>query len=532
MTTLIFSNTSYWETNFIIHKLFPKNTRILFSNPTTFIDPNFYIENNVEIGNCCLLFSTNEVSFDDILNISILLKPLIILQMSDEDGRRGEYIPLASVTKLLIRQYYFSHYDYSKYKNILYIPLGYQSIKNDYFKDDYIHKPSNERKYDWSFIGDSYKHNRSAVLYDLSLSKLNRYCIGNGISSDQMLDIYSESIFVPSCRGNVTIDCFRTYEACSCGAIPIVVGDMDEIMSTYSMEKNPPWIFASNWQDAIKECCHLIDFPELLVKKQRKNISWWETRLYNCQQCISTNLEKNDHGYMSSFLLSSSLSFNNKKKIQIVIARYKENLDWTKNLSNVFICNKGLPMINDMYGHQIINDLKNVGREGHTFYSYIYDNYYNLCDYTVFLQGNPFDHCPEILDKLQELNHMDSPPEFAFFAICVSEIFLGYNIFYPDLNCHLNFKKTYEEIFQKIPSDELMMRRFTFGSGAQFIVSRSNILSRPRDFYKRIINMLSYNSDPIEGHIIERFHKIILSSCHDDDNKISYDSILGRNYSI
>ena len=59
MTTLVFSNHSYWENDFIIYDLFPKNTRILFTNPTAFINPNYYIENNVEKGNCCLVFSTN-----------------------------------------------------------------------------------------------------------------------------------------------------------------------------------------------------------------------------------------------------------------------------------------------------------------------------------------------------------------------------------------------------------------------------------------------------------------------------------------
>ena len=54
--------------------------------------------------------------------------------------------------------------------------------------------------------------------------------------------------------------------------------------------------------------------------------------------------------------------------------------------------------------------LDNVGREGHTYYKYIVDNYDNLKDYTCFLQGNPFDHSPNIIDNLhrciEDLNTM------------------------------------------------------------------------------------------------------------------------------
>ena len=57
-----------------------------------------------------------------------------------------------------------------------------------------------------------------------------------------------------------------------------------------------------------------------------------------------------------------------------------------------------------------------------TFYSYIYDNYNNLSEYTLFLQGNPFDHYPEILDKIQEVTKMEKPPSFSFFAIYISDI--------------------------------------------------------------------------------------------------------------
>ena len=66
----------------------------------------------------------------------------------------------------------------------------------------------------------------------------------------------------------------------------------------------------------------------------------------------------------------------------IVVARYNENLEWTKNFLNVIVYNKGNPLSDD-FNHFALN---NVGREGHTYYKHIYDNYDNLTDYIIFLQ--------------------------------------------------------------------------------------------------------------------------------------------------
>lgn len=73
----------------------------------------------------------------------------------------------------------------------------------------------------------------------------------------------------------------------------------------------------------------------------------------------------------------------------IVIARYNESVEWCNEFKNVIVYNKGEKLKN--IKHNVI-ELKNVGREGHTYYKHIYDNYENLSDYTIFLQGKPFNH--------------------------------------------------------------------------------------------------------------------------------------------
>jgi hypothetical protein len=82
--------------------------------------------------------------------------------------------------------------------------------------------------------------------------------------------------------------------------------------------------------------------------------------------------------------------------MKIVVARYNEDIEWTKQFNNLVIVNKGKSL--NIPNETLCN---NVGREGHTYYKYIVDNYDQLEDYTVFLQGRPFDHSPNLIANLK-----------------------------------------------------------------------------------------------------------------------------------
>lgn len=188
--------------------------------------------------------------------------------------------------------------------------------------------------------------------------------------------------------------------------------------------------------------------------------------------------------------------------IKIIVSRYNEDINWTNDFFNVLIYNKGEPLnhFNEIF-------LKNVGREGHTYYTYIYENYDYLDDYIIFLQGNPFDHSPNIINKLNE------------YFVANNNIHVDFNFLSEDIqNTTLkqaqenlwqckNIYNSYEKIFNKKIDD----KELVFGAGAQFIVSKTAILKRSKDFYYNIIQLLNYSNDPPEGHDIERFHKYIFT---------------------
>jgi hypothetical protein len=192
--------------------------------------------------------------------------------------------------------------------------------------------------------------------------------------------------------------------------------------------------------------------------------------------------------------------------ITIVVARYKEDITWTEQFPstnvNVIIYNKGYE--SDTKYNEIL--LENVGREGHTFYKYIYDNYHQLEDYTIFLQGHPFDHSPNIIELIHTYININDPDLHIDFELLSSNI-VGCNLSGCSYHPYLPLVSVYEQLFNERKSE----MPFTFGMGGQFIVSKLQILKHPRDFYLKIVEMLQHDINPIEGYVMERFHSLVFS---------------------
>lgn len=183
--------------------------------------------------------------------------------------------------------------------------------------------------------------------------------------------------------------------------------------------------------------------------------------------------------------------------MKIIVSRYNEDIEWTKPFGeHIVLYNKG----NDYIEGAIT--LPNVGREGHTYFHYICENYDNLDDYTVFLQGNPFPHAHDVCSRLQSF--LNEPVDLDFQYLNTEKMMC--NILY---GCYwhrrINVAFVYETLFNKRATD----RDFIFHPGAQFIVSKERIRKRPKAFYQKIVDMLGYHFGPDEGYAIERLHPLI-----------------------
>ena len=179
--------------------------------------------------------------------------------------------------------------------------------------------------------------------------------------------------------------------------------------------------------------------------------------------------------------------------MQVVISRFNENIDWSSVFVNKIVYNKGI----DIKGKQEVIKLPNVGREGHTFAYHIINNYDNLEEYTCFLQGNPFDHFPNVIDYIKNFKY-NTPFVFLSNNILPCEI--------NGINSHGPLYTCYKELFGTENTNS-----FIFGAGAQMILSRDTIKQYPKSVYEKILNMLNHDTHPEEGFAMERIWGLMFS---------------------
>jgi hypothetical protein len=171
--------------------------------------------------------------------------------------------------------------------------------------------------------------------------------------------------------------------------------------------------------------------------------------------------------------------------VDVVIARYKEKLDWVEKFdlsraSNVrfYLYDKS----DESFEVSVLHNYKklpNIGREAHTFLHHIVSNYDNLAEETLFLQGNPFDHQVNI-NRLQDLiEHKANYSDYRTFAIVTNQdLFVArskheYNII---------FQTMYEQKYSNPP-------QYWFSSGAQYIVKKEAIHRHSKESWSKLLSM-------------------------------------------
>jgi len=280
-----------WETDYIVDTLMPLSANKIASFLSV-VDGIYTIN---EIKYDILVFNCRKHTLNDVLYVVKKVNPKIIISLSDEYKHEdlNEFNVLGKYCNLFLRQYHHKGYTYTE--NTFHIPLGYCNGAGINFMDR-LPTPLNEfkkpkdRQYSWSWMGDL-KADRYDMLMAFAAIPKQSYSV-HTISKDEMIDKYLNSVFVPCGRGNSTLDCYRLYEASMCGAIPIVAGPAHEIESTFKYENNPPWIFVSDWNEAVHECTVLLTNFKKLEKKQEEILNWWKCRIMTISEKISDALKK------------------------------------------------------------------------------------------------------------------------------------------------------------------------------------------------------------------------------------------------
>lgn len=184
-------------------------------------------------------------------------------------------------------------------------------------------------------------------------------------------------------------------------------------------------------------------------------------------------------------------------KLHVVISRFAADTSWVNKLPvgvSFDIFNKG----NDL---DSMIKLPNIGRESHTYLYYIIKNYDKLPENICFLQDNPFDHSPNVLNNINKFLDSGSDKNFTY---------LSENIIKCDMDGrphHSGLK--IGEFLNKIGlvvSNDIV----EFGAGAQFIVDKKSILKHDISFYEKTISYLN-NINPSEAYVLERIWGIIFN---------------------
>ena len=220
-----------------------------------------------------------------------------------------------------------------------------------------------------------------------------------------------------------------------------------------------------------------------------------------------------------------------KKKFQIVVARYNEDIRWLlpyKQITTIY--NKGV--YNDIINKFETITLKNVGRESHTYLYHIINNYDNLADKTIFFQGKIDDH--KILDIEDYFGEDDFIGKFD--NIHINKLTNKIEHFGKYKNQYLNggmkICNYTPYIWLKNVLGIELDQNLTFFKvvwGANFAISRSLIQSKPKIFYENILRYIENDSNPEEGHFLERSWYLIFNNNYIPKKKLGY--VFIKNYS-
>ena len=261
------------------------------------VSPNFLYLDDIRSGNekfDVFVYSARDPNnypwgymptFDEVLECIKKTEPKIVIQLSDEFWFEDLQIhnTIANHCDLFLRQYH--HKDYSYSKNTKIIPIGYY---NGFGNNSKILKIE-DRKYSWSFVGEK-KTDRVEMIENFNQIP-NNFCHlridDNKIPQEKLEEIYLNSIFVPCGRGYSSLYVMRIYEACIYGAIPVVVGSVEEVEETFCFEENPPWIFSDSWNNAVEICKELLKDLDKLQEMQDNLLRWWNNRIGKIQEKVN-----------------------------------------------------------------------------------------------------------------------------------------------------------------------------------------------------------------------------------------------------
>ena len=176
-----------------------------------------------------------------------------------------------------------------------------------------------------------------------------------------------------------------------------------------------------------------------------------------------------------------------EKNLIVVVNHYQHDTSWVNRLHHPAIVYNKNPHDTEKYAL----NLPNVGFDTIVYFRFIIDNYDNLPDYMCFLQDDPFFHC---MDVIQIVNNFGFDRDFVPMS---TSYYLGGHDW--------KMSEDYAELVGLQYQRPLKMI-----TSCQVIISREKVLQRPKSFYELLVSTIDQHVKSPANYAIENLWPTIL----------------------
>ena len=222
--------------------------------------------------------------------------------------------------------------------------------------------------------------------------------------------------------------------------------------------------------------------------------------------------------YMNEYFENKDLYFENQ---EIVIARYNENLNWINeepfNRHPIIIYNKnGNHNFTESPTIKKVVELPNVGREMHSYFYHIIENYDNLADVTIFLPGSA--DLPHKFERSKQIVYNIEKTNGTVFS-CMKDVDYVKNNYDFQISEYLSTHSDNQEINKDVSMKLSEVRPFGKWFSTVFNndekndcisfnsiigISRKTILQKPKSYYEELMKQVNNHQNPEAVHYLER----------------------------
>jgi hypothetical protein len=200
---------------------------------------------------------------------------IILIHLADENFQ--DFHEVYMLCDLVFRNYWGELL--AEKRDTYFFPLGDDSGESH--TDIDRERPARQRQFDWNFLGDNTKNDRSLALNQFDLVGVGKKHLVKDFFDTRKLSpreyrrILSDSRFTLSPMGFSNCDTFRFWEAIEFGSIPIFA-NTNKFYFHNLLGADLPFPVFSDWETASAWLKSMLSLPGLIENIQSEMIAWWE----------------------------------------------------------------------------------------------------------------------------------------------------------------------------------------------------------------------------------------------------------------